>query len=168
VIGSALSNTGLPSAVAAHVRGFGCAALIGKPIASTRVDSHAKCADGSSGSVFSSSVPDVSLFDAGYRAQRSVRSNVNWSGAVIGNRFLAGVDATYSMNLNQTGIENLNFDPSVRFRLSTEANRPIFARASSIVGSTGSVAPSDARLNASFGNVLEQRSDLSSRNASSP
>ena len=114
--------------------------------------------------MFSSSVPDVSLFDARYRAQRSVRSNVNWSGAVIGNRFLAGIDATYSMNLNQTGIENLNFYPSVRFRLATEANRPIFARASSIVGSTGSVAPSDARLNASFGNVLEQRSDLSSRN----
>ena len=78
--------------------------------------------------MFSSSVPDVSLFDARYRAQRSVRSNVNWSGAVIGNRFLAGVDATYSMNLNQTGIENLNFDPNVRFRLATEANRPIFAR----------------------------------------
>ena len=165
VIGSALSNTGLPSAVA-QLTCVGSAA--------PRADWEAyrlnpasiptQCADGSSGSVFSSSVPDVSLFDARYRAQRSVRSNVNWSGAVIGNRFLAGVDATYSANLNQTGIENLNFYPSVRFRIPTEANRPIFARASSIVGSTGSVAPSDARLNASFGNVLEQRSDLSSRN----
>jgi hypothetical protein len=65
-------------------------------------------------------VPDVSLFDARYHAQRSVRSNVNWSGAVIGNRFVAGVDATYSINLNQTGIDNLNFDPSVRFRLAGE------------------------------------------------
>ena len=165
IVGSAISNTGLPSAVAQL-------ACVGS--AAPRADWEAyrlnpasiptQCADGSNGSVFSSAVPDVSLFDSRYHAQRSVRSNVNWSGAVLGNRFLAGIDATYSLNLNQAGVANLNFDPSVRFRLPSEASRPMFARASSIVSSTGAVAPTDARLDARFGNVLEQRSDLSSRN----
>jgi len=47
------------------------------------------CADGSTTGAFASSVPDVSLFDSRFHAPRSVRSNINWSGAVLGNRLLA-------------------------------------------------------------------------------
>jgi hypothetical protein len=165
IIGAALSNTGLPSAVVQ----LACTGS-----AAPRADWEAyrlnpaaipsQCTDGSSGSVFASNVPDVSLFDPRYAAQRSVRSNVNWSGAVLGNRFLAGIDATYSMNLNQPGATNLNFDPSIRFRIAAEGDRPVYARLSSIVTTTGSVATADARLNSTLGNVLEQRSDLSSVN----
>jgi hypothetical protein len=165
IIGSAISNTGLASA-GAQLACVGSAAPRAdwEAYRLNPASIPAQCADGSSGSVFASSAPDVFLFDARYRAQRSLRSNVNWAGAVMGNRFLAGIDLTYSMNLNQPGISNLNFDPSVHFRMAGEGGRPVFANASSIDASTGAVAASDARINSSFGNVLQQRSDLSSVN----
>ncbi len=165
LIATALANTGLPSAVAQLV----CVGPAAPPADwnAYRQDPAtipSQCADGTNGSVFASSAPDVSLFDSQYRAQRSIRSNLNWAGAILGNRFLAGVDATYSANLNQPGLYNINFDPAVRLRLQSEAGRPIFANSASIVPSTGAVAPTDARLSSAFGNVLQQRSDLSSMN----
>ena len=165
VIGSAMSNTGLPSAATQLV----CAGT-----AVPRVDWTAflsdpsaiptQCADGSASGAFASNAADVSLFDARFHAPRSVRSNINWSGAILGNRLVAGVDATYSLNLNQSSVVNLNFDPTIRFRLPSEGDRLVFANVSSIVPSTGSVSVTDARISQSFGNVLEQRSDVSSVN----
>ena len=43
----------------------------------------ARCADGSDGLLASAS-PNVALFARDYAAQRSVRSNLQWSGAILG------------------------------------------------------------------------------------
>ena len=60
-----------------------------------------QCADGTTGGVFANSAPNVTLFAKDFKAPRSVRSNLNWNGPMLGNRFNATVDLTYSLNLNQ-------------------------------------------------------------------
>ncbi len=161
--GSAMSNTGLPGAV----RQLTCvgAAVPTPAWAAYLADASSipnECADGTSGTVFSSSVPNATLFDRSYSAQRSLRSNMNWTGGVLGNRFSATVDGTYSLNLNQAGFVDLNFKPVARFTLADEAARPVYVNPASIVATTGAIAAPDARLSQSFAHVTELRSDLQS------
>jgi hypothetical protein len=164
-IASALSNTGLPDAV----RQLACVgAAVPRPAWSTYLGSPAaipeECADGTMGSPFARSTSEVSLFDPGYDAQRSWRSNVNWSGAAFGDRLAAAVDVTYSRNLNQPGVFDLNFNPATRFALTSEGERPVYVDATAIVPATGAIAAPGARLSSSLGYVMQQRSDLESEN----
>src|SRR6185503_10248326 len=78
-------------------------------------------------------------------------------------RFSASVDGTYSLNLNQQRTVDINFAPTLRFNL--EDGRPVFVQPTSIVTTTGAIAPGDARQNASFSRVTEMRSDLRSQTA---
>ena len=120
------------------------------------------CADGSAGTVFSTSAPDVSLMSSGFSAQQSVRANLSWSGATVGNRIAAVVDATFSRNRNQPGPYDLNFRPDARFTLGDEAGRAVYVSSASIVAGTGAVAAIDARQFPKFGRVSELRSNLAS------
>ena len=85
--GSALANTGLADArrdltcVGSAAPSPNWAAYAANPASIPTV-----CADGT---VFSSTVPNVSLFAHDYAAQRSVRSNVSWSGPIVGDRLAA-------------------------------------------------------------------------------
>jgi hypothetical protein len=121
-----------------------------------------RCADGTEGTVFGSTAPDVRLFSPGYVSPRSVRGNLQWSGPVLGNRLLATVEGTYSHNVRQPGFVDLNVAPVVRFGLPDEGARPVFVLPGSIVPSTGAIATRDARRSPAFDQVIEQRSDLSS------
>lgn len=121
------------------------------------------CADGSMGTVFSNSAPNVTLFDPRYQAPRRWSSNLNWSGLTIDNRFRTTVDVTEALNVNQAGITDLNFVPVQRFNLAGEGGRPVYARVSSIVPSTGAIALGDARVTSDFAHVTELRSDLRSQ-----
>src|SRR5690606_8110503 len=98
------------------------------------------CADGTSGTVFSNSTPNVTLFDPDYAAQRSIRGNLQWSGAILNNRFAATVDGTVSRNQHQQGNIDLNFLGTQGFTLDNEAGRPVFVNEAAIVPSTGQVA----------------------------
>lgn len=165
-IGSAVDNTGLASGLQ-QLTCVGAAAPVpdwsayqGDPAAIP-----AACADGSSGTVFANSAPNVSLFARDYNAPRSLRSNLQWSGPVVDNRFNATFGATYSLNLNQQSSVDLNFDPTVAFRLASEGNRPVFVSPGSIIPATGSVATTDAHQSAQFNRVTELRSDMQSRSA---
>ena len=119
----------------------------------------AQCTDGS---LFASTVPNVTFFAQDYAAPRSLRSNLNWSGPVLNNRFSAQIEATYSRNMNQSGFVDLNFSPTVRFTLPDEVQRPVFVNTTSIVPSTGTIASRDARVSQLFSRVTELRSDLKS------
>src|SRR4029079_2132916 len=121
-----------------------------------------RCAYGTTATVFSDASPNVNLFASDYVAPRSVRSNLQWSGPILGNRFSTTVDGTYSLNLNQGGFVDLNFDPQQRFALSDEGGRPVFVDPGSIVPSTGVIASRDGRVSPLFSRVTEQRSDLRS------
>jgi hypothetical protein len=162
-IGSAMDNTGLASAVQ-QLACIGVAAptpdWAGYLASAGTVPS--RCADGTSGSVFSSTVPNVTLFDPNYRAPRSLRSNLTWNGPVLNNRFNATIDGTYSRNLNQSSTYDLNFNPVQRFALGNEGNRPVYAQASSIVPTSGAVASGEARVSGDFTHVSELRSDVQS------
>jgi hypothetical protein len=163
LIGQAIDNTGLPGALQ-QVNCSGIAVPTpdwGAYLASQSAIP-AQCADGTTGSVFASTVPNVVLFSDGYAAPRSLRSNVNWSGPVLGNRFSGQLDLTYSANLHQQGFVDLNLSPVSRFVLASEGGRPVFVQPTSIDAGTGVVAARDARISPLYNRVTENRSDLRS------
>src|SRR6185312_6674562 len=88
LIGPAIDNTGLPSAVQ-QLRCVGSATPIPDWAAylddPTSVPS--ECADGTNGSVFASTAPNVTLFAKDFSTPRSVRSNLQWNGPILTNRF---------------------------------------------------------------------------------
>ncbi|MEO8560640.1 MAG: TonB-dependent receptor [bacterium] len=163
LIGNAVDNTGLASAVQ-QLSCVGTAAPIPDwgAYANNPGSVPTQCADGSVGSVFASNVPNVSLFANDYASPRSIRSNLNWQGPILNNRFSANWDITYSVNLNQSSNYDLNFQPTQRFTLADEANRPVYVQPSSIVPFTGAIASRDARVSQLFNRVSELRSDLRS------
>ena len=163
LIGSVLDNTGLPSAV----QQLACVGVAAPAPDWAAYEASVgaiptQCADGTTGSVFASSAPNVSLFANDYRAPRSLRSNLQWNGMVLDNRFLTTVDATYSLNKNQASTFDANFDPAQQFALASEGGRPVYARPTSIVAPTGAIAAGEARVTPLYSHVGELRSDMES------
>jgi len=160
LISGAIDNTGLPSALQQLI----CAGAA-TPVpdwaayASDPSSVPTLCADGS---IFASTVPNVTFFAKDYAAPRSLRSNLNWAGPILNNRLTAQIEATYSRNVNQSGFVDLNFSPTVRFTLADEDRRPVFVNTTSIVPTTGAIASRDARVSPLFSRVTELRSDLRS------
>ena len=164
ILASAIDNTGLASAIQ-QLTCIGPATPV--PDWNAYVTSAAaiptRCADGSTGTPFANATPNVTLFAKDYTSPRSVRSNLQWNGPVLANRFSATVEGTYSLNLNQQGAFDLNFKPQTRFSLADEAGRPVFVQPTSIVPATGVNASQDARVSPKFSRVSELRSDLESQ-----
>ena len=118
------------------------------------------CADGTTGSAFATASPNVTLFDGRYRQPRSLRGAADWSGPVLDNRFVLGLQGVLSAGLAQSGAVDVNFDPTTHFTLSSEAGRPVFADPSAIVPSTGAISPLATRVSPAFQHVWGERSDL--------
>lgn len=165
-IGSVLDNTGLPSG-AQQLVCVGDAAPVPDwtQYATNPGSIPDRCADGTTGTVFSNSSPNVTLFDPHYRPQQSVRANFSWNGSVLDARFNTSVEGTYSVNRNQSRTVDINFSPVTRFSLPGEAGRPVYVLPTSIVEQTGSIASRDARVSQNYSRVSELRSDLESRTA---
>jgi len=163
LIGGAIDNTGLPTGVQ-QLTCVGSATPIPDwdLYLTTPSATPTQCADGSVGTPFSNSAPNVSLFDRDYHSQKSLRSNLSWAGAILNNRFMTNIEATYSRNMNQSSTIDLNFDPTVRFMLPDEDGRPVFVQPSSIVPTTGSIASGAGRKSDLFSRVTQQRSDMKS------
>lgn len=162
-LAQALDNTGLANAVQ-QLNCVGPATPIPDwaAYASDPSQIPTTCADGTSGSVFASTAPNVVLFAKDFAAPRSVRSNLQWSGPVLGNRLMATLEGIYSRNLNQLGVVDLNFDPAQQFTLADEGDRPVYVHAASIVPATGAIAAGDGRVTTRYARVSELRSDLQS------
>ena len=163
LVGMALDQTGLPGG-AQQINCIGAAAPVPDwqdyGLDPTAIPD--RCADGTAGTVFADATPGVTLFSRDFESPKSLRSNLQWSGPVLGNRFATTVDATWSLNRAQQGTVDLNFSPVERFTLPDEDGRPVFVAPSSIVPATGAVSARDSRLFDDFGRVLEMRSDLRS------
>jgi hypothetical protein len=163
LIGSAIDNTGLPSAIQ-QLSCIGLAAPAPDWSAYrdiTRIPT--RCADGTTGTVFSNGAPNVTLYAPNFAPPSSLRSNLSWSGPILWNRINATFDATYSLNTRQASFVDRNFAGTTRFGLTDEAGRPVFVLPTSIVPMTGGIAAADGRLFPQYQRVTEQRSDLSSQ-----
>jgi hypothetical protein len=112
--------------------------------------------------IYSSTVPNVTLFAPDYVPQRSWRANLNWNAPILDNLFRLSSGATYSLNLDQQSQIDLNFNRTPRFTLPGEG-RPVYVNASSIFPSTGSIISRDARVTQRFAQVADYLSDLQSR-----
>jgi hypothetical protein len=161
LISNAIDNTGLPSALQ-QLTCFGSATPLPNwsAYAVDEANIPRACADGTSGSVFSNTSPNITLFLPDYLAQRSIRGNLQWAGVVMKNRFFLSVDGTYSRNQQQQGGIDLNFPNVQQFALANEGNRPMFVTPSAIVPTTGQVAWRQARVADAFGRVTGQTSVL--------
>jgi hypothetical protein len=163
LMANAVANTGLPGAVqqvtcaGAAVPSPDWAGYLSNP---SSIPS--SCANGAGSTGFGSSAPNVNLFSSDYAAQRSLRSNVNWSGPILNNRFNATFDVTYSLNMNQPGTVDLNFNSTPRFALASEGGRPVYAPLTSIDALSGAIAAGAGRVSSAFNRVSQSRSDLHS------
>lgn len=162
-ISTVLDNTGLPSGVQQLM----CVgAAVPTPDWSAYVNDlgaiPSACANGAASTVLASGAPNVTLFDKNYQSPRALRSNLQWNGAILDNRFRASIDATYSFNMNQPGNYDLNFNGAQQFAIGNEGGRPVYARSSSIVPATGAISNNEARVSTSYAHVSQMRSDLRS------
>ncbi|HEY9230121.1 MAG TPA: hypothetical protein VIP11_25945, partial [Gemmatimonadaceae bacterium] len=160
---SALDNTGLPSGIQQLM-------CVGSAVPTPDWTAYlnnigaipTRCANGAASTPLASGAPNVTLFSKDYEMQRSLRSNLQWSGAILDNRFRTTADVTYSLNMNQPGAYDLNFNPAMQFALSGEGSRPVYAQSSAIVPTTGAISATEARVSSSYTHVSELRSNLRS------
>jgi hypothetical protein len=119
-----------------------------------------RCADGSAGSIFATSSPNVTFFQRDFRQPRSLRGAADWSGPILDNRFVLGLQAIISSGLDQQGLFDINLNPTPHFALADESNRPIYVDPSAIVPATGAVAIAGSRVTPAYQHVWEARSGL--------
>jgi hypothetical protein len=119
-----------------------------------------QCADGTTGASFGAVTPGVVAFDPGYRQPRAIRAAGDWSGPVIDNRFVFGVQGVVSRNEHQPGFVDMNASRTIGFWLPNEDNRPVFATESQIVSSSGAIAAGAGRVTTDYQRVMLQRSGL--------
>jgi Carboxypeptidase regulatory-like domain len=162
LISTAVDETGLPSA-AQQIDCVGAAVPTPDWAAYAQDPSSipSACADGTLGTVFSNSAPNVALFSPDYRTQRSWRGNLGIRG-LLTSQFNGTLTFTYSRNYDQHGTIDLNFADVPQFTLANEDNRPVYVPASSIVPATGAIAAGAGRVSSVFSHVTESVSDLQS------
>src|SRR5438874_4853207 len=148
LVSSAVDNTGLPSAlqqitcVGTAVPTVDWQKYLGNPN-----DIPTDCANGSQGTVFANTSPNVALFAHGYTPQASYRTALSFGGPILSNGYRVGVTGTLSLNQNQQGTIDLNFNNNTAsgFTLANEGNRPVFVAPSAIVTTTGAIGSSASR-----------------------
>jgi len=116
------------------------------------------CADGSAG-VLADTAPPIRLVDRNFAPPRSWRANLSYASQY--RRLTYSVDGTYSLNVDQPGLVDLNFRGVPAFSTADEG-RTVFVPAAAIVSSTGALPAAAARVSSAFGQVLQDRSDLRS------
>lgn len=163
-LGSALDNTGLPSGIQQLVcSGDAVPIPDWTSYSANRSAVPDRCADGTNGTVFANSSPNVVLFAKSFKPQRSVRTNLSWQGPILDARFSLNAEGTFSLNLNQQQSVDLNFLANQQFTLDGEGGRPVYVATGSIDPVTGAIASRDARVSSLFNRVSELRSDIQSQ-----
>jgi len=108
---------------------------------------------------FTDAAPSVQVLGESYRPPRSWRANLSYASGI--GALTYSIEGIYSLNLDQPGSRDLNFDAVTRFRTADE-DRPVFVDPSSVVPSSGLVSNVQARRSAAFGPVMLHDSDLRS------
>ncbi|MEP6834636.1 MAG: carboxypeptidase-like regulatory domain-containing protein [Gemmatimonas sp.] len=120
------------------------------------------CRNGASNNSFANTRPNVTLFARTFAPERSVRTNLSWSGAAVRNRFNLYINGTFSYNAHQANFVDLNLKTTPQFALAEEGARPVYVPSTSIDGSSGLTALLDSRVAPEFNSVSELQSGLHS------
>jgi hypothetical protein len=165
LVSTAVDNTGLPSAL----QQLNC---VGNAVPTVDWQSYVngggipeECANGTQGTVFANTSPNVSLFARGYKPQASYRGSLSLGGPILRNSYRLNVSGTMSLNQNQQGTLDLNLDTTRTrggFALASEGDRPVFVAPGSIVPATGAIGSRASRIDTSFSRVTSYVSDLRS------
>jgi hypothetical protein len=121
------------------------------------------CVGGVSTPLPTTARPNVTVFEKDFGAPRAWRASFGVQHRVL-ERYSVNIDASWARGVNQTGFRDLNLNTTPRFTLAGEANRPIFADASTIIPTTGAVSLAASRRDPDFGQVLAANSSLASHN----
>lgn len=126
------------------------------PTASAATTAPTQCADGSVPG-FSELAPSPTIFQDGFRAPRSWRAALGWSGHIPG--IGLSLDGALSYNEDQPSLRDANLVPIPSFLLTNESNRPIYVSPPEITSSSGTPAPGGSRIDGNFNRVTEWTSD---------
>jgi hypothetical protein len=164
LVSNAIDNTGLPSAL----QQLNC---VGTAVPTVDWQTYVngggipeECANGTQGTVFANNSPNVSLFARGYTPQASWRGSLSWGGPILKNGYRFNVSGTMSLNQNQQGTIDINFDTTKtgRFTLAGEGGRPVYVAPTAIVTTSGSIGSRASRIDTSYSRVTSYVSDLQS------
>ena len=111
------------------------------------------------GTTLSDTAPTVRLVSQSYAPPRSWRANLSYASQY--RRLTYSIDGTYSLNLDQPGVVDLNFRNVPAF-ITPDEGRAVFVPSTGIVAGSGAVSGAGARVSSLFGRVIESRSDLRS------
>ncbi len=118
------------------------------------------CADGTTGGVFASRAPTVSLINPDQRMPASLRAELGYRTRLPLN-LNANFRYSYARGLGLWGYYDINLDESQFFLLGNEA-RPFFGEPSAIVPTSGQTTQVASRLQPAFGSVFDIRADRAS------
>jgi hypothetical protein len=119
------------------------------------------CLSGGGGGPTITQRPNVTTFDNDFSAPRSWRASLGVQRRVL-ERINLSLDVSYALGMALYGVRDLNFDPTPRFLLAEEGNRPVYVSPTAIVPATGVVNNLDSRVNANYGSVFAVGSGLRS------
>lgn len=163
LVSNALANTGLASAqqqltcTGAATPGADWDVLLGQGLVP------GACADGTGATLFSNNTPSITMFAPGFVQERSLRSNLGWTGLAFDNRYNLTLNLQGALNFSQPDFVDRNFRDGQVFTLADEAGRPVYVAPGNIDAASGLIASRAARRSTAFTSVQEQRSDLQSR-----
>ncbi|MEP6619393.1 MAG: hypothetical protein ABJE47_08760 [bacterium] len=165
VLSSALAGSGLAGTSTQGVSCVGDAVPLPdwSAISASGANIPSACVTGSD-EQFTDNAPSVRMIDHAFGPPRSWRGNVMWASGR--ERFFYSINATYSRNVAQGSLTDLNFAGTTHFTLSDETARPVFVPSSSIVAGNGALSATEGRRYSSYGSVLSQLSDLRSETRS--
>jgi hypothetical protein len=165
LVSNAVDNTGLPTALQQlNCVGTAVPTVNWQDYVSSENNIPDECANGTQGTVFANTSPNVSLFARGYTPQASYRGSLSWGGPILKNGYRLNVSTTLSLNQNQQGTIDLNLDTANvnRFTLTNEGGRPVFVDPSAIVTTTGAIGSRASRIDTTYSRVTSYVSDLQS------
>ena len=104
---------------------------------------------------------NVTVFDPSFGAPRTRRASLGFSRRLF-SRYSFSIDGTYARGVDQTERTDLNLNGTPRFAIATEANRPVYIDAASIVPETGALSIVGSRIHPEYGQVMLVSSKLQS------
>jgi hypothetical protein len=118
------------------------------------------CRPSAQSQAFSGLSASQAFFSNDYRPETSLRALLGWA-LTFESGWRFGVDLTTSAGIHQPSSVDLNFSPAQQFRLSDEADRPVYVPPEAITPN-GVPSVQASRIQPQFGAVTKYTSDLKS------